>query len=166
MARLAPIVTAVIACSALALAPFAKSNPTLVWNASPSVPMGLYVIERRQPGLGEIAVLRPPEWAATIADQRRYLPMSALLLKTVAAGEGDVVCRFGRHVFVNGRLRARALRHDKMRRPLPTWQRCFRLCTGQIFMISERKDSFDSRYFGIVEQGQVLGAGRLIFSVR
>lgn len=165
MARLAPLATAVIACTAVIIAPFARSNPIAVWNASPSVPMGLYLIEKRPPGMGEIAVLRLSEWASAIADQRHYLPTSAFLLKPVAAGKGDTICRFGRHVFVNGKLRATALSQDKMKRPLPSWRDCSTLQSGQIFVLSKRKDSFDSRYFGVVEKRQVAGTARLIFSM-
>ena len=164
MARLAPLATAVIACIALGIAPFARSNPILIWNASPSVPVGLYIIEKSAPGSDEIAVLRPPRWASTMADRRGYLPMAALLLKPIVATEGDTVCRFGRYVFVNGRLRATALRQDKMKRLLPSWKRCLRLRTGQIFVLSKHRGSFDGRYFGIVEGRNVLGTGKLIFS--
>ncbi len=166
MTRFTPLATAVIACAALVGAPFAKSNPIAVWNASPSTPMGLYVIERRQPDLSEIAVFRIPKWASSIADQRHYLPASALLLKAVVAGKDDIICRFGRHVFVNGELRATALSRDKLKRPLPSWRGCLKLRGGQIFVLSKRKGSFDSRYFGVVEKRQVLGTGRLIFSIR
>lgn len=166
MSRLAPVAIGIIACAALVAAPYAKSSPILVWNASPSVPMGLYIIEKRQPGLDEVAVLRPPTWASTIADQRRYLPASALLLKPVAAGKDDIICRFGAYVFVNGELRAKALRLDRMKRMLPVWKGCLTLNAGQIIVLSKRVDSFDSRYFGVVEKRQVLGTGRLIFSIR
>ena len=46
-----------------------KPMPRLMWNASESVPIGLYWIEYRQPNLGEIAVLKPPEWVQLIADK-------------------------------------------------------------------------------------------------
>lgn len=166
MARFAPLALSTIACVAVAIAPLLKSNPILIWNASHSVAIGLYQIERRSPGHFEIAVIRLPKWASILADQRQYLPSSAVLLKPIAATEGDIVCRFGRHVFVNGRLRTKALRQDKMKRPLPSWKGCLRLRTGQIFVLSKREDSFDSRYFGMIEKRQVLGTGRLIFSVR
>lgn len=160
MVRLSPLVAAALACAALCMASFAR--PVLVWNASSSVPIGLYVIEGRAPELGEIAALRLPEWASALADRRQYLLSSAILLKPVAAGEDDLVCRLGRYVFMNGRLRAKALRRDKMRRPLPSWKGCLRLRTGQIFVLSERKDSFDSRYFGVIEKRHILGTGRLV----
>jgi conjugative transfer signal peptidase TraF len=166
MARFALLAMGTIACAVVAAAPLVKSNPILIWNASPSVPIGLYQIERRSPGRFEIAVIRLPKWVSALADQRQYLPSSAVLLKPMAATEGDIVCRFGRHVFVNGKLHAKALRQDKMKRPLPSWKGCLRLRTGQIVVLSKREDSFDSRYFGMVEKRQVLGTGRLIFSIR
>lgn len=166
MAKFAPLAMATVAVAAVLIAPLARSNPVLIWNVSASIPIGLYVVEWRSPRIGEIAVLKPPKWASILADQRGYLPSSALLLKPVAAEEGDVVCRFGALVFVNGGLRAKALRDDRLKRPLPSWKGCLRLGRRQIFVLSKRKDSFDSRYFGLVEKHQVMGTGRLIFSVR
>jgi len=166
MARPVPLITAIVACAALLAVPFARSNPIVVWNASPSIPIGLYAIERRQPGLSDVAVLWPPNLASILADERQYLPATALLLKPVAARESDLICRFGRYVFVNGELRATALSQDKLGRPLPSWRGCSKLRSGETFVLSKRKDSFDSRYFGVVERRQVLGTGRLIFTVR
>jgi type IV secretory pathway protease TraF len=98
-----------------------------------------------------------------LANQRGYLPKSAMLLKPVVANEGDLVCRFGRFVFVNGRLRAVALHHDKMNRSLPSWGGCLSLGSAQIFVLSKHRDSFDSRYFGPVDERNVVGVGELIF---
>jgi conjugative transfer signal peptidase TraF len=166
MARVSVFSLALIACSSIGLGPAIGSDPLVVWNASPSVPVGLYWIERRQPALGDIVVLRLPDGASILANERRYLPTTAVLLKQVFAREGDVVCRFGIHVFINGKLAAAALVRDKMERPMPFWKGCLKLSPSQIFVLSKRKDSFDSRYFGAIEKRQVLGTGRLIFPVR
>lgn len=165
MARFAPLALGAIACASVAMVPLVKSNPILIWNASSSVPIGLYVVERRLPGLNETAVLRLPKWVSDVAAQRHYLPATAVLLKPVVATERDIVCRFGFHVYVNGRMRAKALRHDKLVRTLPSWKGCLRLGKGQFFVLSNRKGSFDSRYFGMVDQRQILGTGRLILSL-
>lgn len=135
----------------------------LTWNASASVPIGLYLIEKRRTDIGEIAVLRPPDWASILASERGYLPTSALLLKPVAARQGDIVCRFGQFIFINGRVRSAALQHDKMDRPLPSWKGCQRLGSAQVFVLSRHRDSFDSRYFGPVDEHNVIGAGKLVF---
>jgi len=166
MARVPVFSLALMACAGIGLAPAIRSDPFVVWNASPSVPVGLYWVEKRQPILGDIAVLRLPDGASMLANERRYLPTAAVLLKQVFARERDVVCRFGRHVFINGKLAVAALVRDKMERPMPIWRGCLKLNPSQIFVLSKRKDSFDSRYFGAIEKRQVLGTGRLIFSVR
>jgi type IV secretory pathway protease TraF len=85
----------------------------LLWNASLSVPIGLYRVEIRLPSRGEVAVVKLPKRAALIASERHYLPRGAWLLKPVAGAESNVVCRFGHHVFIDGRLVARALGHPE-----------------------------------------------------
>ena len=57
----------VLAVSALAVAamvmkPLFDPVPLVIWNASNSVPIGWYFVSKRQPNLGEIAVIRPTEW--------------------------------------------------------------------------------------------------------
>ena len=56
-----------------------------VWNASPSVPTGLYLIEYRAPERSDIVLVELPEPYRTIADQRGYLPKNLPALKRVRA---------------------------------------------------------------------------------
>jgi conjugative transfer signal peptidase TraF len=165
MARLTPLIAGLMASTALVLSPLARSNPFLIWNVSPSVQVGLYTVERRAPTKHEIATLRLPPEASRLAEERGYLPSSAWLLKPVAAESGDVVCRLGRIIFVNGRLRAKALLHDKAGRLMPDWNGCSRLRKGQYFILSKRWDSFDSRYFGAVDSQHIVGRAELVFSL-
>ncbi|HWE19821.1 MAG TPA: S26 family signal peptidase, partial [Hyphomicrobiaceae bacterium] len=108
--------------------------PVLVWNASPSVPIGLYRVTTRPPLTGALAVIRLPEPLRILADTRGYLRKGALLIKPVAAAAGDTVCRHGALVAINGRVVARASTLDAARRSLPTWSGCFRLAADQIFV--------------------------------
>ena len=137
-----------------------KPLPRLIWNASESVPIGFYWIEKRSPYVGEIAVLKPPEWVQLIADERNYLPNFAWLLKPVIATRGAVVCRFGRFVFVDGKLVARAHYRDKVGRKLPIWRGCKALRSDHVFLLSKHRDSFDSRYFGPVDTTLIIGAAK------
>ncbi len=146
-----------LAIVALAFKPHVDPLPWLIWNASNSVPKGLYFVVNHAPRIGEIAVLKLPDWAAILADQRNYLPLNARLLKPVAASGGDIVCRFGLHVFVNGKLIATALKQDKLERDMPVWKGCKRLCVTEIFVLSKHRDSFDSSYFGPVSIDRVIG---------
>ena len=153
------LLMAILLVSVIALKPM----PRLMWNASESVPIGLYWIEYRQPNLGEIAVLKPPEWVQLIADERNYLPNFAWLLKPVIATRGAVVCRFGRFVFVDGKLVARAHYRDKVGRKLPIWRGCKALRSDHVFLLSKHSDSFDSRYFGPVDTALIIGTAEHLF---
>jgi conjugative transfer signal peptidase TraF len=131
-------------------APFAFGRrPTFVWNASASLPIGFYRITRGFPQLRDTVLVRLAPSFVVLAARRGYLPISAYLLKPVAAVSGDLVCRLGARIYVRGRLAS--LRHrDGRGRPMPTWHGCRRLRTGELFLVAENSDSFDSRYFGPV----------------
>ena len=152
----------VLALSALAIAvivskPIINPVPLVVWNASNSVPIGWYFVSKRQPNLGEVAVIRPPEWVEIYASARGYLPLQTPLLKPVRAIKGSIVCRFGRYVLIDGKLVAKAKYLDTNHRMLPVWKGCRTLKSDEIFVLGTHRDSFDSRYFGPVNRTQVLG---------
>jgi type IV secretory pathway protease TraF len=146
-----------LAVAALAAKPIINPVPLFIWNASPSVPIGWYFVSKRQPNLGEIAVIRPPEWVEIYAASRGYLPLQTPLLKPVRATENTLVCRFGKYVFIDGKLVAKAKYLDTKHRMLPVWKGCRILKSDEIFSLGMHRDSFDSRYFGTISQTQVVG---------
>ena len=110
----------VVVISALAIAatvtkPMLDPVPLIIWNASNSVPIGWYYVAKRQPKLGQTAVIRPPEWVEIYASARGYLPLQTPLLKPVRAIETSIVCRFGRYVLIDGKLVAKAKYFDFVR---------------------------------------------------
>ena len=133
--------------------------PRLIWNASASVPIGLYAV--RPAGvlnIAELVIVRPPIALATFMDQRRYLPIGVPMLKRVAALPGQTVCRVGRMVTVDGTGLGEALDRDRRGRPLPVWQGCQRVGTGEVFLMNWRsEDSLDSRYFGLLAATTIIG---------
>ncbi|MCR5869499.1 MULTISPECIES: S26 family signal peptidase [unclassified Sphingomonas] len=132
--------------------------PLLVWNASSSMPIGLYrVAPGRAAELGELMIAWPPEHARALAARRHYLPANVPLVKRVAAMPGDDVCALGRRLFVNGILRATRLVVDRAGRSLPRWQACVRLRDGQRLLLADAPDSFDGRYFGVSAPGDIIG---------
>jgi type IV secretory pathway protease TraF len=98
-----------------------------------------------------------------LAAARGYLGQAALLIKPVAAGTGDVVCRHGATVTINGQAAAHARKADERGRPLLHWSGCIMLAAGQIFMLSAAPDSFDSRYFGPIDRSHLVGAARPVW---
>ena len=141
-----------------------SSVPVLVWNASQSVPIGLYRIEAVQLKLHDLALVQLPADAARLADQRGYLHLTHFVLKPVAALTGDWVCRFDNSITVNGRAAATAQSSDGAGRPMPSWQGCHRLRQGQVFLLSDPPGSFDSRYFGPVGGAQVIGRAHRLWA--
>ena len=143
-----------------------RTMPIIMWNASDSVPIGWYWVEKRQPKLHEIAVVKLEDWPELYASSRGYLPTHVWLLKPVAALSPAVVCRFGRYVFLDGKIVALAKLFDLRHRILPRWTGCHTLNSDEVFLIARPKNSFDSRYFGPVKLSQVIGvAHRLHFAL-
>lgn len=122
------------------------------------------MLTKRVPSKGQLAVIRLPEAGRALADARGYLPRRALLIKPVAAVPGDTVCRQGPFVTINGRLRAIADRKDMRLRLLPHWHGCHHLATSELFVLSTVSGSFDSRYLGPIERGNVLGTAEPIWT--
>jgi type IV secretory pathway protease TraF len=118
------------------------------------------------PGTGELAIVRLPAAVRAFAAARGYLAGDALLIKPVAAGAGDVVCRRADFVSINGRIAARIRYADASGRQLPRWSGCLTLAERELFLLSTAPDSFDSRYFGPVDRVHVLGSGHPIWRVR
>jgi type IV secretory pathway protease TraF len=137
-----------------------KPTPVIIWNASSSVPVGWYWVEKRQPKTGEIAIVKPPDWVGLYMSSRGYLPEDVWLLKPVFAGSGAVVCRFASFVFIDGKLVARVRKFDSQKQILPVWKGCRILETDEVFLLAKPKNSFDSRYFGPVSRNHIVGTAK------
>lgn len=131
--------------------------PRLVLNGSGSAPVGFYWIAPGPEAGGGLALLRPAGPVRRVLAERGYLPPGIPLLKRIAAGPGDSACRFGDAVFVNGRRVATALAEDGDHRPMPAWSGCRTLGAAEVFVLQDHPRSFDSRYFGPVDEAAILG---------
>lgn len=131
----------------------------VLWNATSSVPRGLYMVSREISLVpGTLLVVHLPEPVAHLASQRGYLPTGIPLIKPVAAGPKAAVCRRGDTIFVNGKARGVAKAVDLNGRPLPVWQGCHRLRNDEVFLMNaQNPDSFDGRYFGPIPTQNILG---------
>ncbi|PKB14316.1 conjugative transfer signal peptidase TraF [Novosphingobium kunmingense] len=130
-----------------------------VWNATASVPTGLYAIRGRASlHVGErIAILPPPALRQLLA-ARNYLPTGVPLLKRIAAVSGQRVCRIADGITIDGAYIGAALARDRLGRPLPVWAGCRVLRTGELFVMNPAApDSFDGRYFGVLRLADVIG---------
>ena len=97
MTRFGFVITTYAATLFVALSSLFHPAPKLLWNASASVPIGLYAVRRAPPlHVGELVVVQPPAPLAQFFAARRYLPLGVPLVKRILALPGQTVCRTGR----------------------------------------------------------------------
>jgi len=149
----------------LAATTLGPKHPILVWNASASVPIGLYFVVARPLHIGDYVLLRLTGTMQTLAERRKYIGPSMPLVKRIAAMDGDRVCRCGLTVQIAEQHFVIALGSDRGGRRLPVWQGCDNLQNGQSFVLGTHAESFDSRYFGPVTRDQIVGAAIPLFTV-
>jgi conjugative transfer signal peptidase TraF len=143
----------------VALTALLKFPRKIIWNASASVPIGLYAV--RPAGalhIGELVVVTPPEPLASFLADRGYLPEGVPLLKHILALPRQTVCRIGASITIDGEPVGRALACDGRGRALPAWQGCRVISEGQVFLMNRRPaDSLDGRYFGSLPAAAITG---------
>ncbi|WP_292251219.1 S26 family signal peptidase [Mesorhizobium sp.] len=134
-------------------------RPQLIWNASASVPIGLYrVAPADSVGVVDIAVVMPPEPLAQLLSARGYLPRGVPLLKRVLALGGQTVCRCGSAIMVRGVTFGHARERDTRGRLLPEWRGCRVIAGDEVFLMNwDAADSFDGRYFGPLPRASIIG---------
>ena len=160
---MSPLATMILAVAMIAI-PIAPQHRQLVVNLTASMPRGLYLLSRdRSPREHDIVVVRLTPAANDIAVSRGYLAAHHPVLKRVAGIAGDRICRFGGTVSINGQPAALARAHDRAGRALPRWHGCLRLLPRQLFVLGTAAGSFDSRYFGVVDQSAIVGIAQPVW---
>jgi conjugative transfer signal peptidase TraF len=157
--RLVVLETVATAVAAIGTTMDAGMTPRFVWNASASVPIGLYSVHpAHHLTVTALAVAYPPEPLAGWLEERRYLPRGVPLIKPVLALAGQTVCRAGPLFTVDGRESGIAYEKDHSGRPLPFWQGCRVIGHGEIFLMNPAEPgSLDGRYFGPLPIASIAG---------
>jgi len=157
------VASASIAIASLAFAALNQFTLRLVWNASPSAPIGLYRIDDRAAKIGEFVLVEPSGMAAELLAEREYLPSGTPLIKRIAALTGEEICRRNEHIFINNMYVATALLTDSKGRKMPQWSGCFTLKEDEIFLLNAHEKSLDGRYFGATKTSVVIGVTIPVF---
>ena len=144
-------------------------------NLTGSLPVGLYRASRAAPVREAIVLTCLPPSVAAFARARGYVPSGGgcpggvlPVGKPIRAIAGDTVTVTPTGLLVNDRLvpNSRALAADRQGRPLPelTVGR-YVVRPGTVWVVSSySRFSFDSRYFGAVETGQIRANVRRLWS--
>lgn len=159
MSRFGYVMAAYCAAMAVIITAFIRPSPRLIWNASASVPTGLYRVRGiASPKVGDLVAAMPLAPLSRYLAQRHYLPRGVPMLKHVAAVAGQTICRDGRAILVDRSRLGQARERDRLGRPLPAWTGCRLLRPGEIFLMNPAApDSFDGRYFGPVPVATIVG---------
>jgi conjugative transfer signal peptidase TraF len=136
-----------------------KSTPRFVWNASESVPIGLYSVQpARQLTVTDLVVAFPPEPLATFLAEGGYLPRGVPLIKRILALPEQMVCRTDLAITVDRIEIGAARERDHRGRLLPAWQGCRAVGQGEVFLMNwDEPASLDSRYFGPIPRTAIIG---------
>jgi conjugative transfer signal peptidase TraF len=154
------IMTAMCGAAAILVATmFVRLGPLFIWNASASVPIGLYHLRpARSFFVTELIAVVPPEPLATFLDLNGYLPVGVPMLKRVLALPGQTVCRRELKISVDQIEMGEARDRDGRGRPLPRWNGCRMVGEGELFLMNwQSDDSLDGRYFGVLPASAVIG---------
>jgi conjugative transfer signal peptidase TraF len=125
------------------------TNPTsrILYNATPSMPIGLYVKRAAPVAPGAVVTVLARDVAADYAAARGFADPSDRFLKRVVAVGGDLVCARGGVVMINDAVQAQ--RRIRLEAPyFPYWSECRRLAAQEVFLLGDSPDSFDGRYWG------------------
>lgn len=129
---------------------FLAGPPLIVWNATPSVPVGLYLIVRADAlRVGDLALLHLDPGSAARFAARGYLPAGVPLLKPVGAIAGTPVCEREGALSIAGKHVADAQATDGRGRALAAWEGCRTLTADELLVLNaDNLVSLDGRYFG------------------
>ncbi len=149
-----------VCCAALGVAAFAAHAPAaLIYNRSPSVPVGFYARVDAPPTLGAFVTVRAGEVAPDYVAARDYADRTDRFIKRVVAMGSERVCAEGDEVRVGNRVLMRAA-HDGAGRALPRWTGCRLLRGDEVLLLGNTQDSFDGRYWGPTRVGVIDGVWR------
>lgn len=154
-------ITLIAMTGAAVLMAFTSSQPSpvLVWNASGSVPIGLYYVQPA--GVLVVAMLvlaMPPEPLASALARGGYLPRGVPLLKRILALPRQRVCREELIISVDGVNVGTARERDRRGRALPVWQGCRVIAKDEVFLMNwDEPGSLDGRYFGPISTSVIIG---------
>jgi conjugative transfer signal peptidase TraF len=144
----------------------AKPAPLLIWNASQSVPIGLYRLQPAdQLAVADLVVATPEGRLAGFLAERGYLPFGVPLIKHILAAPGQTICRNHLTIMVDGIEVGAARERDHRGRQLPAWEGCQMIGQDEVFLMNRSEPaSLDGRYFGPIRASTIVGRAQPLWT--
>ncbi len=114
----------------------------------------------------KVYIIKKSDFIAFYSDNRmtEYFPAGSIFIKKVVARQGDIVNTNGRKFYVNGKFIGEAMQYDLKGNPVEFVKfNNYRLKAGEYFVIGTNKFSYDSRYWGLVYENQIIGPAFPLF---
>lgn len=143
-----------------------KPTERLIWNRTPSAPIGLYWRSDDPFTHGRWVIVSGQSGEARWAHARGFVGADWPLLKQIKGVPGDKICRSGAEVSVNNVVIARAMDTDSSGRKLPLWTGCHVLQSDEYFLLTSHPRSLDGRYFGVTKMEDLDGVAVPLFIVK
>jgi len=143
-----------------------KLGYRITYVSSISMPEGWYwLVPTQKIQRYDMVAFTPPLKAQDFLTQRHWGPKSNQMMKYVMGIPGDFVCNYQQVLWINRQKIAPILRVYAPHQPLPQSNFCGYLKPSQYMLLSTKiEHSFDSRYFGPVERGNIIAKAIPIFS--
>lgn len=137
-----------------------------IWNASDSVPVGLYQLQPvAELSVTDLVAVEAPEPHAAFLADGGYLPRGVPMLKRVLALPGQTVCRNADTITVDEVAMGEARDRDSRGRSLPVWRGCRVVAEDELFLMNwQSENSFDGRYFGVIPRAAVIARAQPIWT--
>jgi conjugative transfer signal peptidase TraF len=153
------------AASAAALAALAglalpAAEDRVLYNHTPSVPVGFYLRTEAPITRGAFVTVRAADVAPEAARLRDFEGPRDRFIKRVAALAGDRVCAEGEALAINDGPPIARRAQDSAGAALQRWSGCRALLAHEVLLLGEAETSFDGRYWGPIDRSLVEGVWR------
>lgn len=130
----------------------------IMFQITPSLPKGAYLIDHADRiDTGTLCVFTIPPEVFGMVKSRGWIPehLRYYLMKPVVAKQGDIVEVSAAGLSINGRYFGPVSQYDSQGLPLPRLYKKYVLGSGEYFVATPYRKSFDSRYFGKIRRSDI-----------
>lgn len=130
------------------------NEPIFFINRTASMPRGLYLVDRKKYNqIGDIIVFKSNEFNGN-------------LIKYIAAVSGDRYCFDEAGALWVNEIPIAQKNIEKYSQPFLAQSICHILNEGELLVIGDHENSYDSRYFGPIKKNDVIATAKLLWQIK